>query len=127
MVAAGVGGSAGGEEASRRAVAAITQYVTEAIHCYYTADPSDEPALPRALEDAARKVHADIQEGRERDPLAGHKATTLTLCIGVWPQAYLLQGGAPACYLLRDRQPMQLSSDQTLSQEFVDPAGMPST
>ncbi|HEX9485608.1 MAG TPA: protein phosphatase 2C domain-containing protein [Gemmatimonadales bacterium] len=120
MVADGVGGSAGGEEASRRAVAAITQYVTEAIHCYYTADPNDEPAFPRALEDAARKVHADIQEGRERDPLAGHKATTLTLWIGVWPQAYLLQVGDSRCYLLRDGQLIQLSRDQTLAQEFVD-------
>src|SRR5213594_1480162 len=34
MVADGVGGSAGGEAASRLAVAAITRYVTEAMHCY---------------------------------------------------------------------------------------------
>lgn len=120
MVADGVGGSAGGEEASRRAVAAITQYVTGAIHCYYTADPSDEPAFPRALEDAAHKVHADIQEGHERDPIAGHKATTLTLWIGVWPHAYLLQVGDSRCYLLRDGQLIQVSRDQTLAQEFVD-------
>jgi protein phosphatase len=120
MVADGVAGSAGGEEASRRAVAAITQYVTEAIHCYYTADATDEPAFPRALEDAARKVHADIQEGHERDPATGHKATTLTLWIGVWPQAYLLQVGDSRCYLLRDGQLIQVSRDQTLAQEFVD-------
>ncbi len=120
MVADGVGGSAGGEEASRRAVAAITRYVTEAIHCYYMADPTDAPAFPRALEDAARKVHADIQEGHERDAAAGHKATTLTLWIGVWPQAYLLQVGDSRCYLLRDGQLIQLSRDQTLAQEFVD-------
>jgi protein phosphatase len=120
MVADGVGGSAGGEEASRRAVAAITQYVTEAIHCYYTTDPNDQPALPRALEDAAHKVHADIQEGHERDPIAGHKATTLTLWLGVWPQAYLLQVGDSRCYLLRDDQLLQVSRDQTLAQELVD-------
>jgi serine/threonine protein phosphatase PrpC len=120
MVADGVGGSAGGEEASRRAVAAITQYVTEAIHCYYMADATDAPAFPRALEGAAHKVHADIQQGHERDPLAGHKATTLTLWIGVWPQAYLLQVGDSRCYLLRDGQLIQLSRDQTLAQEFVD-------
>ncbi len=125
MVADGVGGSAGGEEASRRAVAAITQYVTEAIHCYYTADPNDEPAFPRALEDAARKVHADIQEGRERDPLAGHKATTLTLWIGVWPQAYLLQVGDSRCYLLRDGQLIQLSRDQTLAHVLSSSLGGP--
>src|SRR5882724_13397336 len=58
MVADGVGGSAGGEEASRLAVAAITRYVTETMHCYYTVDLTDEERFPRALEDAALRVHA---------------------------------------------------------------------
>src|SRR3989449_10555817 len=42
MVADGVGGAAGGEEASRLAVGAITRYVTQAIHCYNSEDAMDE-------------------------------------------------------------------------------------
>src|SRR2546427_10866896 len=69
MVADGVGGSAGGEEASRLAVAAITRYVTEAMHCYYSVDLADEERFPRALEEAALRVHSDIQGSMPTGPL----------------------------------------------------------
>lgn len=120
MVADGVGGTAGGEEASRLAVEAVTEYVAQATHCYYAADPADPDAFARALEAAAHKVHADILRSREGDPEREHMATTLTLWIGVWPRAYLLHVGDSRCYLLREGRLMQLSRDQTLAQELVD-------
>jgi len=120
MVADGVGGAAGGEEASRLAVGAITRYVTQAIHCYYSEDAMDEQRFPRALESAALRVHEDIQRNRPTGPLQAYMATTLTLWIGVWPRAYLLQVGDSRCYLLRNGELMQLSRDQTLAQDLVD-------
>lgn len=120
MVADGVGGTAGGEEASRLAVEAVTEYVTQATHCYYAADPADPDAFTRALEAAARQVHDDIVRRQEGDPERQHMATTLTLWIGVWPRAYLLHVGDSRCYLLREGRLMQLSRDQTLAQELVD-------
>src|SRR5256886_1719110 len=89
MVADGVGGAAGGEEASRLAVGAITRYVTQAIHCYYSEDAMDEERFPRALESAALRVHEDIQRNSPTGPLQAYMATTLTLWIGVWPRAHL--------------------------------------
>ena len=120
MVADGVGGAAGGEEASRLAVGAITGYVTRAIHCYYSVDPADAERFPRELEAAALRVHEDIQANSPTDPLQAHMATTLTLWIGVWPRGYLLQVGDSRCYLLRNGELMQLSRDQTLAQDLVD-------
>ena len=120
MVADGVAGAAGGEEASRLAVGAITRYVTQAIHCYYSEDAMDEERFPRALESAALRVHEDIQRNRPTGPLQAYMATTLTLWIGVWPRAYLLQVGDSRCYLLRNGELMQLSRDQTLAQDLVD-------
>jgi serine/threonine protein phosphatase PrpC len=120
MVADGVGGSAGGEAASRLAVAAITRYVTEAMHCYYSADLADEERFPQALEEAALRVHSDIQGSSPTGPLQAHMATTLTLWIGLWPRAYLLQVGDSRCYLLRNGELIQLSRDQTLAQDLVD-------
>src|SRR5712692_3989257 len=120
MVADGVGGAAAGEEASRLAVAAITRYVTRAIHCYYSVDPGDEERFPRALEEGALRVHEDIQANSPTGPLEAHMATTLTLWIGVWPRGYLLQVGDSRCYLLRNVELMQLSRDQTLAQDLVD-------
>ena len=120
MVADGVGGSAGGEEASRLAVAAITRYVTEAMHCYYSVDLADEERFPRALEEAALRVHSDIQGSSPTGPLQAYMATTLTLWIGLWPRAYLLHVGDSRCYLLRNSELIQLSRDQTLVQDLVD-------
>src|SRR2546422_7342353 len=120
MVADGVGGSAGGEEASRLAVAAITRYVTQAMHCYYSVDLADEERFPRALEEAALRVHSEIQGSSPPGPLQAYMATTLTLWIGLWPRAYLLHVGDSRCYLLRNGQLMQLSRDQTLAQDLVD-------
>jgi len=47
-------------------------------------------------------------------------ATTLTLWIGVWPKAYLLQVGDSRFYVLRDGVLTQVSRDQTMAQELVD-------
>jgi serine/threonine protein phosphatase PrpC len=47
-------------------------------------------------------------------------ATTLTLFLSIWPQAYLLQVGDSRCYLLRDGELTQITRDQTMAQEMVD-------
>jgi protein phosphatase len=120
MVADGVGGTGGGEEASRFAVEAITEYVAHATHCYYAADLGDEHTFARALEAAAHQVHADILERRAGDSALERMATTLTMWIGVWPRFYILQVGDSRCYLLREGRLIQLSRDQTLAQDLVD-------
>jgi PPM family protein phosphatase len=120
MVADGVGGGPGGEDASRLAAQAITQYVTQSLECYYSADPTDEAAFPEALEEAALQCHMDISRHAMDDPERAGMATTLTLWLGVWPQAYLLQVGDSRCYLLRDGELEQISRDQTMAQELLD-------
>jgi protein phosphatase len=120
MVADGVGGSALGEEASRLAVASITDYVTQSMHCYYTADSSNDTAFADALVEAAMQVHARIvEQTRDEDEPRGG-STTLTLWIGVWPRAYLLQVGDSRCYTLRGGVLTQISRDQTMAQELLD-------
>lgn len=120
MVADGVGGVPGGEEASRLAAAAITQYVTQSLECYYTADSTDETAFSQALEEAALQCHMDISRHAMDDPDRAGMATTLTLWLGVWPRAYLLQVGDSRCYILRDGELKQISRDQTMAQDLVD-------
>ena len=55
-----------------------------------------------------------------RDPEYRGMATTLTLYLGHWPRAYLLQVGDSRCYLLRGDELVQISRDQTMAQELVD-------
>jgi protein phosphatase len=120
MVADGVGGAVAGEEASRMALEGITRYVSQALRCYYSSDPDDDDEFIHTLEDAAIAVHNELAEAtREHTELRG-MATTLTLWLGVWPNAYLLQVGDSRCYALRDGQLMQLSRDQTMAEDLIE-------
>jgi PPM family protein phosphatase len=125
MVADGVGGSVTGDAASRLAVEQSTEYVARTMECYSATDETNESAFAEALQLAALRVHAEVlQRGVENPELAG-MATTLTLWIGAWPRAYLLQVGDSRCYVLRNGQLTQVSRDQTMAQELVDSGAMP--
>ena len=119
MVADGVGGGTGGEEASRVAIKEVSQYIAHSMHCYYTVDASDEAFL-EALHEAAMRCHASVVQRAEEDSDRRRMATTLTLLIGVWPRAYLLQVGDSRCYLFRDGKLTQITRDQTMAEELID-------
>jgi len=120
MVADGVGGGRGGEEASRAAVQTIAEYVTNMTQCVYTSDPTTADAFVRVLQDAAQRTHETVvARSRENDALSG-MATTLTLCIGVWPLFYVLHVGDSRAYQMYDGKLHQVTKDQTLAQELVD-------
>jgi len=119
MVADGVGGAARGETASRVALMGVTKYVTRSMRCYYGAWEDDQE-FHDALQQSAQQCHAELVRRGEEDPAYSGMATTLTLYLGVWPRAYLLQVGDSRCYLLRDGELTQITRDQTMAQEMVD-------
>ncbi|MEP6509736.1 MAG: protein phosphatase 2C domain-containing protein, partial [Gemmatimonadales bacterium] len=119
LVADGVGGARAGEEASRIALEHVTRYVTKALDCYYTTDANDDSNFVRELEEAALRVHEELAVEAATNPERKGMATTLTLWLGVWPYAYLLQVGDSRCYVLRDGELIQISRDQTMAEEFV--------
>jgi serine/threonine protein phosphatase PrpC len=127
MVADGVGSSTDGAEASRLAVGAVALYVAESTRCYFAQDAGDDVAFTRALEEAALHCHGEILRRAAEASAAGDAngarhtmATTLTVWMGVWPKAYLLQVGDSRYYVLRDGELTQVSRDQTIAQELVD-------
>lgn len=119
MVADGVGGSAGGEEASRFALDAITAYITRSVHCYYTANPNDDAEFVHVLQEGAMRVHATLTKHGTAADRAG-MATTLTAFLGVWPRAYILQVGDSRYYTLRSGQLHQVSRDQTVAEDLIN-------
>jgi serine/threonine protein phosphatase PrpC len=119
MVADGVGGGEGGEDASATALENAMQYVTRSMDCYYRSE-SNGDAFIDALQDAALKCHEAVRERAREKHVRGTMATTLTMWMGVWPWYYLLQVGDSRYYLWRDGRLTQLSRDQTMAQDFVD-------
>jgi PPM family protein phosphatase len=119
MVADGVGGATRGETASRVALTAVTKYVSRSLRCYY-GDWDTDQEFYDALQLGARQSHAELLRRGEQDPAYAGMATTLTLYLGVWPRAYLLQVGDSRCYLLREGELTQITRDQTMAQEMVD-------
>ena len=120
MVADGVGGAVAGEEASRMALEGVTRYVSEALRCYYQADAERDEELIHTLEEAAIKVHNELTTATHEHTELRGMATTLTLWLGVWPHAYLLQVGDSRCYTLKDGELVQLSRDQTMAEDLVE-------
>lgn len=118
MVADGVGGSEGGETASRTTLEIASQYVVSSKNCYFGAD-STEASFIDTLQEAAMRCHAAVMERRQQEGVDS-MATTLTLWMGVWPWYYLLQVGDSRYYLYRDGVLTQVSRDQTIAQDLLD-------
>jgi len=120
MVADGVGGGAKGAEASRVTLETVAQYVSRSMRCYYASRSTDERGFSEALFDAAVECHADLMRRGQQQPEYRGMATTLTLYLGIWPRAFLLQVGDSRCYLLREGELSQITRDQTMAQDLVD-------
>jgi PPM family protein phosphatase len=118
MVADGVGGAELGEEASRVTLSAAMEYVAESMRCYYTST-DDQDRFAEELQEAAMQCHERVQE-RATLARAASMATTLTVFLGVWPNAYLLQVGDSRYYVYRDGELTQVTRDQTMAEDLVD-------
>ena len=120
IVADGVGSTAGAEEASRTAVQGLVAAVSQFFHDADLKESEDPEIFSKLLHDAASACHEKLLQKAETD--SGHRrfATTLTLFLGLWPHAYLLQVGDSRCYIFREGRLSQISRDQTLAQELVD-------
>ena len=119
MVADGVGGGKKGEAASQLAVQELTQYITQSVRCYYSAETGDSD-FTQALEAGAIECHRAVVAQGEQNPETAGMATTITLWIGVWPWCYLVQVGDSRYYQYRNGVLTQISRDQTMAQDLLD-------
>lgn len=124
MVADGVGGSAGGEAASRVTIETMAMYFTHAMHCYFNSTHPDEAAFLEELKSAARAAGSNVASRARERPDAGRMATTLTLGMAVWPDLYVLQVGDSRAYRVRGGVVTRLTRDQTMAQDLVDRGAM---
>lgn len=119
MVADGVGGGEGGEEASATAVQNALRYVVKSMDCYYRSD-STEATFIAELQKTADACHRAVIARAREEGVEGTMATTLTLWMGVWPWYYLMQVGDSRYYLWREGVLTQVTRDQTIAEELVE-------
>ncbi len=124
LVADGVGGATGGGEASRVALATITQYVASSLRSYHAAGSASDEEFHKALTDAALEAHAAVQQ-RQQHGEDTRMATTLTLAVAVFPWMYVTQVGDSRCYRYYEGELTQVTRDQTIAQGLVDEGVMP--
>jgi PPM family protein phosphatase len=124
LVADGVGGQAGGDEASRVATETVTEYVASTLRCYHAARGVHDEEFLEALRAAALKAHEAVSlEAATRGE--ARMATTLTLGMVVWPWLYTVQVGDSRAYCCPDRTLMQVTRDQTVAQDLIDQGILP--
>ncbi|MFC1705260.1 PP2C family protein-serine/threonine phosphatase [Planctomycetota bacterium] len=121
LVADGVGGAAGGEQASALAVGVVTNYMLRTMHWFLHLDRDDEEddfvdELSRMME----LCHEWVEYEGERVPALRGMGTTLTIAYVLWPRLYVVHVGDSRCYLLRDGQLKQFTRDHTVAQQLAD-------
>ena len=121
LVADGVGGGAGGEEASTQTLDTIVRYVSGTSSFF-------DRLKERGLEDfrtditfAVQWSHAALRERTtDTSPELAGMASTLTMALVVWPRAFVSQVGDSRCYHLRPPELTQVTTDQTVARQLVD-------
>jgi protein phosphatase len=127
VVADGAGGVSDGGEAARVAVKELIAAVARFFEKGVSIERDDPDLISRLLQKAALSCHEALLQ-RARDEGGGRRfATTLTLFLGLWPQAYLLQVGDSRCYVYMNGKLTQITRDQTIAQDLIDSGVMTRT
>ena len=127
LVADGVGGGKGGQEASSRTVDTIVRYVAGSSLFFANLGEDTQRALLHDLVLSVQWSHAAVRnEAASRTSLEA-MATTLTMVFALWPRAYVVQVGDSRCYHLRRAALTQVTRDQTLAQDMVDQGLIPAS
>lgn len=127
MVADGVGGIAGGEAAARLAVLDLLSSVSKSFYQADYAEAEDPEVFSRLLHDAALDCHESLLGRTGSEGTEPGFCTTLTLFLGLWPHAYLLQVGDSRCYIYQKDGLTQISRDQTWAQDLIDAGALTKT
>ncbi len=118
VVADGMGGHADGERASGAAVQACARYVLDMTHWFLKLSRENEDDFKRELERSLEVVQKSLFDAKE--PASRQMGTTVTMAYIVWPRLYVVHAGDSRCYLLRNGELSQLTTDHTFAQKLLD-------
>jgi PPM family protein phosphatase len=118
LVADGMGGHQGGEEASALAVLAIQQFTLNTLKWFFESKQEAQSVLAQ-FQTALRQTDARIREqAAEHQELKG-MGTTVTMAYHLDTQLCVVHVGDSRAYLFRDDELDQLTRDHTLMAEMI--------
>lgn len=119
LVADGVGGMSGGEEASALTMDTVVTYVSTSMRCFYKLDEHVQQELMSELSRIVQESDAAVRSKAESSEQS-RMATTLTMAHVLWPRAYVVQIGDSRCYHVHGDSMMQITKDQTMAQAMIE-------
>jgi protein phosphatase len=117
MVADGMGGAAAGEIASATAVDIVLRQLRDELANLEHVTPAE---LVGAVNRAAETANSSIFHMAAGRPEFRGMGTTATIVILLGDTLYLAQVGDSRAYLVRDREAIQLTKDQSLMQKLIE-------
>ena len=125
LVADGMGGHRAGEKASRLAIGHLVRRLLNSVDWFWQDDDDQkEEEFIKDLQNLLRDAHARILRESAQKPDQRGMGTTLTMAHVVWPRMYVLHAGDSRCYLIRDGEAEQLTTDHTLARQMVESGGL---
>lgn len=119
-VADGMGGHRAGEDASAIAVDTVVNYVLNTMPWFFRLEEAHEEDLRDELKAAIVRAQNAVLSLSEGNPERAGMGTTFTMAYILWPTMYTVHVGDSRCYLLRDLELRQITTDHTLAQQQVD-------
>jgi serine/threonine protein phosphatase PrpC len=117
-VADGVGGLDGGRLASGITIRTIVEYLSETVGSYHAVAGGQEHAFLDPLGHAVQRAHEKLRSTFGLPQ--GGPATTLTIVLVVWPQAFVVHVGDSRAYHLHNGRLHRLTRDQTMGAFLMD-------
>ncbi|WP_165231239.1 PP2C family protein-serine/threonine phosphatase [Aquisphaera insulae] len=120
VVADGMGGVAGGKEASALAIRTVESFVLDALKWFLHGEGHEQSTLSAELRHALQRADHDILQKADREPRLHGMGTTLTVAYSVGEDIFIAHAGDSRAYLFRDDHLERITSDHTLVQLLVD-------
>lgn len=120
VVADGMGGTEGGEVASRLAIETLINLVLDLPDWIFRFDRHLAEKVMRRSAERYQMIDAEISRQAEADPKLSNMGTTMTGAVSLGADLILTHVGDSRAYLQRKGRLQQLTRDQTLVQSLLD-------
>lgn len=120
VVADGLGGAAGGNEASALSISTIEEFVLNCFKWFLRFEPGERDELVRELREALQQADREVFRRARADRHLAGMGTTLTMAYAVCDNLYIAHAGDSRAYLARNGELIRLTQDHTYAQMLLD-------